>query len=105
MGNRPIKLRCIALYRRSRGRHDMSREEIAEELTIEQRFNSARADLEYWQGQYEQWHGVDDLIAAAQQWGIMCGLAAAAPELKPQLDAIDARLYPSDYPEAEAVPF
>lgn len=83
----------------------MSREVIPEGMTLQERFDSARADLEYWTAQYEQGRGVDDLIAAAQKWGIMCGLAAAAPELQPQLDAIDARLYPSDYPEAEAAPF
>jgi len=83
----------------------MSREVIPEGMTLQERFDSARADLEYWTAQYEQGRGIDDLIAAAQKWGIMCGLAAAAPELKPQLDAIDPRLYPSEYPEAEAVPF
>ena len=83
----------------------MSREERPEGMTLQERFDSARADLEYWTAQYEQWRGVDDLIAAAQKWGIMCGLAAAAPELQPQLDAIAPRLYPSEYPEAEAVPF
>ena len=83
----------------------MSREVIPEGMTLQERFDSARADLEYWAAQYEQWRGVDDLIAAAQKWGIMCGLAAAAPELQPQLDAIAPRLYPSEYPEAEAVPF
>jgi len=83
----------------------MSKEAIPEGMTLQERFDSARADLEYWTAQYEQWRGVDDLIAAAQKWGIMCGLAAAAPELQPQLDAIDPRLYPSEYPEAEAVPF
>ena len=83
----------------------MSREVIPEGMTLQERFDSARADLEYWTAQYEQGRGVDDLIAAAQKWGIMCGLAAAAPELQPQLDAIDPRLYPSEYPEAEAVPF
>ena len=83
----------------------MSREVIPEGMTLQERFDSARADLEYWTAQYEQWRGVDDLIAAAQKWGIMCRLAAAAPELQPQLDAIDPRLYPSEYPEAEAVPF
>ena len=83
----------------------MSREVIPEGMTLQERFDSARADLIYWTGQYEKWRGVDSLIAAAQKWGIMCGLAAAAPELQPQLDAIDPRLYPSEYPEAEAVPF
>lgn len=83
----------------------MSKEAIPEGMTLQKRFDSARADLEYWTAQYERWRGVDDLIAAAQKWGIMCGLAAAAPELQPQLDAIDPRLYPSEYPEAEAVPF
>lgn len=83
----------------------MSREQITEPLTLQDRFDNARADLNYWVSQYEQWRGVDDLIAAAQQWGIMCGLAAADPELKPQLDAIGPRLYPSEYPEPEAVPF
>ena len=81
----------------------MSRLEHPEGVTLQDRFIEAKGNLDFWMAQFEQWRGVDDLIAAAQQWGIMCGLAAAAPELKPQLDAIDARLYPSDYPEA--VPF
>lgn len=83
----------------------MSREEITEPLTLQDRFANARADLNFWMAQYEQWRGVDNLITAAQQWGIMCGLAAADPELRPQLDAIGPRLYPSEYPEPEAVPF
>lgn len=87
----------------------MGKIERPEGWTVQDRFAEAKGNYEYWTGQYEKAPhealSMDCLIAAAQQWGIMCGLAAAAPELKPQLDAIDARLYPSDYPEAEAVPF
>lgn len=87
----------------------MSREEITEPLTLQERFTNARADLNFWMGEYEKGPqgplSVDCLIAAAQAWGKMCGLVAADPELRPQLDAIQPRLYPSEYPEPEAVPF
>lgn len=83
----------------------MGKIERPEGLTVQDRFTEAKGNLEFWMAQYEKWRGVDDLIAAAQNWGIMCGLTAAAPELQPQLDAIEPRLYPSEYPDAEAVPF
>ena len=84
----------------------MSRDErITADTPLKERFEIAREDLEFWQQQYEQWGKVDDLIAAAQKWGILCGLAAAYPELKEELSTIKPRLYPSEYAEAEPVPF
>lgn len=69
---------------------------------IRERFTQARERLLFWQKEYEKGRNVEDLIAAAQQWGIMAGLAAAAQEigsgeLAAELERIEPKLYPRDY--------
>jgi hypothetical protein len=78
---------------------------------IRERFKAAQESLIFWQNQYERGPGidgaiptgaVDDLITAAQAWGVMAGLAAAAGEigindLPATLDSIEPNLFPRDY--------
>lgn len=69
---------------------------------IKDRFKEARQSFAFWSGQYDRGRTPDDLIAAAQEWGIMCGLAAAALEmgdndLTAEIDATDPRLFPHEY--------
>ena len=69
---------------------------------LKAKFDAAQRELSYFLKQYEDYKDADELIAAAQQWGIMCGLATAAEltgsgELKAALDGITPRLYPSEF--------
>lgn len=73
---------------------------------VTDRFKAAQSDLEYWTAQYKQTGSADDLIAAAQKWGIMCGLAAAAKQfgfsdLQTDLDKLTPQLYPAEYQTAD----
>jgi len=76
------------------------------EQSLMQSFRVAQADVEYWTAQYRQTHSADDLIAAAQKWGIMCGLATAAAQygysdLQTELDKLTPQLYPAEYQTAD----
>lgn len=73
---------------------------------IRERFSQARDRLTFWQNEYEKGRNVEDLIAAAQAWGVMAGLAAAAQEigseeLAAELERIEPKLYPRDYKPSE----
>ena len=45
---------------------------------LTQLYKEAEEDMQHWLRNYETGRNVNDLIAAAQKWGNMCGLAIAA---------------------------
>ena len=74
-------------------------EEMAQ--AIGERFKQAREGWSYWQGEYERSRATEDQIAAAQEWDIMAGLAAAAQaagiaDLMAELEKLEPKPTPSE---------